>query len=214
MESLTLTGVVLLSQPYGEYDKRLVILTRERGKITAFANGARRPTGSLLAVSNTFVFASFTLVEGRSAYRLVSAEAAAYFTELAACQPGVYFGYYFLELASFYGQEGLEAADMVNLLYVSLRAIVRGHLPLSVLRRIFECRLLTLNGEFAFPDGRSPLTREAEEALRYYMTAPLSRLYAYRPSEAAEEEIHRVIRLNLRRAIDRPMHSEVFLEVM
>ena len=96
--------MVLKAAPSGEYDKRLVILTRELGKITAFARGARRPGNSLMAAGRSFVFGTFRLFQGRDAYTLSSAEITNYFDEIAMDMEAACYRSYFLEIADYYSR--------------------------------------------------------------------------------------------------------------
>ena len=101
-EVIEVTGMVIASGPVGEYDKRVVLLTRELGKISAFARGARKPGNALMAACESFAFGTFFIYPGRNSYTVEKAAIKTYFRELADDLVGACYGYYFLEFADYF----------------------------------------------------------------------------------------------------------------
>lgn len=212
-ETANLTGMVLKASPVGEYDKRLVILTRERGKITAFARGAKRPGNQLMAASRPFVFGEFRLYEGRDAYNLQAAEISNYFAELAVDMETACYGSYFMEFADYYARENVDGTELLQLLYQSLRALLKPALPNQLIQLVFELRAMVINGEYTEHPGK-PVSDSANYAWEYIIAAPIASLYTFVLTEAVEWELRQSIEVNKRRYIDRKFKSLEILRAM
>lgn len=144
---ITVTGMVISASPIGEYDKRVVILTKERGKLSAFAKGARRPQSHLAGVTAPCSFGMFSLYEGRTSYTIHSAEISHYFAELRSDVEAAYYAFYFLEFADYYAKEGNDEREMLKLLFQTMRVLTRRILPLALVKNIFELKAISINGE-------------------------------------------------------------------
>lgn len=212
-ETVELTGMVLKSAPAGENDRRLVILTRERGKVTAFARGAKRPGSQLMAVSRPFVFGKFRMFEGRDAYNLQSAEISNYFTELAGDVEAACYGSYFLEFADYYGREHVDGREMLLLLYQSMRALLKPALPNPLVRTIFELRVMVVNGEYTEQPPRA-VSDSAVYAWQYIIATPLESLYTFILKEEVFQELKTCVEINRKRFVDRQFHSLQILQMM
>ncbi len=146
-EKIQLTGMVLATSPSGDYDRRLVILTKERGKIVAFAKGARRQGSTLLACSQPFTMARFEMIEGRTAYNVITVEGINYFEELRHDVELTCYGCYFCEFAEYMTEENNDESRILKLLYQSLRALTNPRIGVKLTQVIFELKMLYLNGE-------------------------------------------------------------------
>ena len=212
-EQVSAAGMVLKASPVGEYDRRLVILTREFGKITAFARGARRPGNSLMAVSNPFVFGKFLLYEGRDAYTLAGAEVKNYFIEIAGDVVAACYGSYFLEFADYYGREGIEAEETLKLLYQSMRALLNEKLPNRLVKAVFELKLMEINGEY-FEELSGNLDPSTRYAWEFVLASPVEKLYTFALSDQVLLEFSRCVEENKRRFVDKTFHSLDILQVL
>lgn len=141
------TGMVLIASEVGDYDRRLVILTKERGKMSAFARGARKANSSLTASCQPFTYGRMTLHLGRESNHIQSFEVQNYFDELKQNLDGIMYGSYFCELADALTHENLDDREQLKLLYVTLRALAKNQIPYALIRRVYEIRALAIDGE-------------------------------------------------------------------
>ena len=204
---LTMTGLVLKAEPVGEYDKRVVILTRERGKLAAFARGARKQNSRLLAPTCPFSFGQFGLYAGRNSYTLTEASISKDFE-------GACYGMYFLEICDYCARENNDERELLKLLYQSLRALSAASIPKELVRYIFEIRTIVINGEFPGLPDESKWQDSTRYAIHYMTTAPVEKLYTFTVSPQVLGELKRLASFYRKRFLNEPFHSLEILNTL
>lgn len=213
-DNVIMTGIVLKQSPVGEYDRRVSLLTKERGKISAFARGARKAGNKLAAATDTFAFGRFRVYEGKSAYTLTEADVHNYFEDLRTDYIGACYGMYFAEVADYYTRENNDEREMLKLLYQSLRALCSPVLSRPLVRCIYECRCLVVNGEFPGPPGDRALGESTLYTLRYIASSPLEKLYTFAVSESVLDELQQVSAEYMRKYVGHEFKSLKVLQTL
>jgi len=213
-EHVEVNGIVLKAEPVGDYDRRVVILTAERGKITAFARGARKPNSRFVAGTNPFTFGTFMLYEGKNSYSLNEVVAKNYFEELRTDYEGAYYGMYFLEIADYYTRENNDEKDMLKLLYQSLRALMHSGIDNNLVRYVYEIKATVVNGEF-------PGLREDKNYLNatcytvdYIVQSSIEKLYTFAVKEDVLNELKYIAKDTMKQTISYHFKSLEILEGM
>lgn len=238
---IVLTGMVLSAIPIGEYDKRITILTKERGKITAFAKGARRSSNQLMAAANPFAFGQFEVYQGKSTYTVARAEITNYFRELAEDYERVCYGYYFLETAEYFAQENIDESERLRLLYRTLRELEGKRFSFPFIRGVYELKTMAINGEYpnvftcvkcgakenlnAFSmrlrgcvcekcrekEGGGPIANSTLYAMQFVISTPIEKLFTFRLSDEIQEEFLQLLNRYRQHYSNHEFKSEGFL---
>ena len=145
------TGMVLSSVPAGEYDRRIEILTRERGRISGFAQGARRPGSPVMAAAQPFVFGTFVISEGRNSNKIRDARVDNFFAKLRTDASLSFYGSYFIEILQYVTRENNDETALLMLAYQTLRALESDAFDNRLVRAIFEIKTVMIEGEYPGP---------------------------------------------------------------
>lgn len=211
---LCVTGIVLKQTPIGEYDRRICLLTKEKGKISAFARGARKPGNRFAAATNPFAFGTFKLFSGRDSYTVAEADIQNYFEALMTDYMGAYYGMYFAEVADYYTRENNDEREMLKLLYQSLRALCAASLPNPLVKCVFELKAIAVNGEFPGVPQNKKLAESTVYALHYIETSTVEKLYTFNVTEEVLQELKEVAGEYRRYFMDRQFKSLEILETL
>lgn len=139
-------GMVLSSMKINDYDKRLVILTKENGKLVAFAKGALKPNSQYVAGSQSFAFGEFILYEGKGSFNITQMNITKYFSELSEDFEAAYMAMYFCEFMTYITNESADEKEQLKLIYSALNALIKKNISNNLIRYIFEYKALTNMG--------------------------------------------------------------------
>ncbi len=242
-DTVRVNGIVLSAMPVGEADRRILLYTKELGRISCFVRGARKPTSPFVGKTRPFSFGRFDLYPGRDAMNLQAAEITEYFEPLASDPLLSAYGSCILELTSRVGQENADGTLLLTLVYYALLALMKGRMTPELTWTVFQAKVLEYEGLMpAFttclkcgkplktgvfkpsylgplcgtcaPEGSGyPLSESTLYAFTFVRNEAPNRLFSFALSEAVFSEFRQVVRFLRGRMLSRPLSSEELLEV-
>lgn len=238
-QEIKVTAIVLQAGNIGEYDKRIVLLTKERGRISVFARGAKKATSQYAAACQPFTFGEFSLYEGKNSFNLMWAKVDNYFDTLKKDLDLIYYASYFCELASYLTRENNDETEILKLLYQTLRALEKKTINIELIRCIYEIKILAFYGigieasrcvkcgkeeNLIWFDakecgvvckdcahGKIKVSPATLYTLQYILYSPIQKLYTFKVSDDVLWELKKIIREYMRYHIDHQFKSLVFL---
>ncbi len=149
MGTVKLRGIVIRERVKGESNKQIVLLAKGVGRVLLSARGARKANSRLLAATQMFCYADFVVYEGKGFYSVNQAELLNSFYGLRTDIDKFSEAMYLAELTDRSCPDGMEQDAILELLYYAFLVMDKGTLPPKLVSRIFELKLLQINGLFA-----------------------------------------------------------------
>ncbi len=139
-------GIVVRKKDFGEADKILNIYTRDRGRITAFAPGARRITSRKASATELFTHGIYFLSEGKNMDTITESEVLNSFYPLRDDLQKAALAFYLAELLAFLLPEGQPNYPIYRLFLESVSLLSRAKRRHELWIRAFEIKALSQLG--------------------------------------------------------------------
>lgn len=140
-------GIVIREGATGEQDRIITILTREKGVIKAFANGARNPKNKNVSSTGLLCYSDFLINKTqKGVYVVREAIAKEVFFSLRSDIVKLSLAQYFAELTYELSPREEQAGEYLSLLLNSVYLLVQGKKDLRLIKAVLEMRMLSMAG--------------------------------------------------------------------
>lgn len=145
-------GINIKSIKVGEADKILTLFTKEFGKISCLAKGARRPISKFGGRLELFSFNDYLLATGRSLYIASQVETIESFYKLREEEYPLKAASFIVKLTNASTEIEQKNPALFDLLLDMLH-LLKGGLSPNTLKLVFELKLMDIEGFFPYLEG-------------------------------------------------------------
>lgn len=166
MKQIKLSGVILVENNMGDFDKMLTMLTPNLGKIGCSARGARRPKSLLLSGTQFLCFGEYMLFKSGDNYSINSCETIELFYNIRTDLDKLTYATYITKIVNDVTTENQNSYNTLKLFLNTLYVISETDKNLDFITTVFKLRLLKIIG-FA-PNIRECTSCKTKENISHF----------------------------------------------
>lgn len=142
----TIEGIVLKERPFGEQDKFIDVLTKDRGVMELPVRGARKINGRMSAATQLFAYSRFCFEQKKNRLYINSVEPIHIFYGLRNSLSAISLASYFADIVRFCTPELTSSENIARLFLNTLHYLEKNLRSELLLKSIFELRLMSETG--------------------------------------------------------------------
>ena len=204
---IKLNGIIVKETDYKEFDKLLTILTKEKGKINAYAFNIRKSNSKSIGKASLFTLGTFELIESKDGYSLQNVILKEDFDDLAKDYENLCYASYFIELADYFSFENIDSSDIIDLLYFAIKALIKGVVDKKLIRRVYELKMLKYQGEYKDSDSLLDKDKTLKYTWDFVITSLPQKLFTFKLSDDIYRKFESEVDIEMRDKVNKKFKS-------